>query len=628
MPETGLRKRRRKPHELPGRRETLRLALAPPERLTVSTWAERNRVLGEESAEPGRWRNWRFPYLIGVMDAFNDSDAEVIVFCAAAQCGKTEALLNCLGFAIDQAPGTVLLVYPSEKDSDKMMGGRLRQMILTSPAVRRHLPGNSDDLGLKAIRLDRMTIWGAWSNSPGALASTPCQYVLLDEVDKFPAYSGKEANPIKLAAVRTRTFVGRRKILIPSTPTIDTGYIWGEWERSDQNRYWVPCIHCGAFQVLDFFQGIRWEKDCPISDIRDKGLAWYECERCHERIPDERKGDMVACGKWAPHGIVVNDQGELEGEAPRGRRRGFHINALYSPFVSFGEVVVEFLESKNQPDLLQNFFNSTLALPWREKVESVTEAKIRATRRTYPAGLPPQEARILTAGVDVQGDVLWFVVRAWGVGERSWLIRHGFVTSWEELAQVLGARYGALAIERAFVDSGFRTEEVYEFTRKHRPVTWPSKGSNNPALVTSMRTSKPDPSTLLWTFKADYYKDKLSRLINTKPGEPGEWTTHQEIEDEYVRQMTSERRVVKRGPHGRTLTWEPLTEGTPNHLWDCEVLAVLAADSLGVRYLEIYTPSAGTAGPPAAPRRERDREDGWLQDKESDWLTGGSIWDG
>ena len=45
----------------------------PPERLTVSQWAEKNRRLSpESSAEAGPWRNERTPYLVDIMDAFTD----------------------------------------------------------------------------------------------------------------------------------------------------------------------------------------------------------------------------------------------------------------------------------------------------------------------------------------------------------------------------------------------------------------------------------------------------------------------------------------------------------------------------------------------------------------------------
>ena len=45
-------------------------AIRPPPNVSVSEWATQNRVLSPEaSAEQGRWRNSRTPYLVEIMDA-------------------------------------------------------------------------------------------------------------------------------------------------------------------------------------------------------------------------------------------------------------------------------------------------------------------------------------------------------------------------------------------------------------------------------------------------------------------------------------------------------------------------------------------------------------------------------
>ena len=75
---------------------------APPDDLTVSQWADRHRRLSPEtSAEAGPWRTARTPYLKEPMDAFNDPKVTNIVMVAASQVGKSEFLLNCIGYVID-----------------------------------------------------------------------------------------------------------------------------------------------------------------------------------------------------------------------------------------------------------------------------------------------------------------------------------------------------------------------------------------------------------------------------------------------------------------------------------------------------------------------------------------------
>ncbi|MDE6838731.1 MAG: phage terminase large subunit family protein, partial [Acutalibacter sp.] len=90
-------------------------SLLPPEDLNVSQWAEKYRMLDSKtSALPGPWRNSMTPYLVGVMDALGDYETEEIVLCKSAQLGGTEAILNALGYIIQQDPSPTMVVYPSD----------------------------------------------------------------------------------------------------------------------------------------------------------------------------------------------------------------------------------------------------------------------------------------------------------------------------------------------------------------------------------------------------------------------------------------------------------------------------------------------------------------------------------
>ena len=80
---------------------TLKSALLnfkPPEQITVKEWADKYRRLSpENSAEPGRWRTDRTPYLEEIMDAFTDPKIRRIAVAASSQVGKTEMEMNMLG---------------------------------------------------------------------------------------------------------------------------------------------------------------------------------------------------------------------------------------------------------------------------------------------------------------------------------------------------------------------------------------------------------------------------------------------------------------------------------------------------------------------------------------------------
>lgn len=71
-----------------------REGLMPDPLLTVSEWADRHRMLSSKaSAEPGRWRTSRTPYLREIMDCLSPtSGVERVVFMKGAQLGAPLAL--------------------------------------------------------------------------------------------------------------------------------------------------------------------------------------------------------------------------------------------------------------------------------------------------------------------------------------------------------------------------------------------------------------------------------------------------------------------------------------------------------------------------------------------------------
>lgn len=113
-------------------------AVMPPEDLTVTQWAEKNRRLSAESAaETGPWRTQRTPYLRAPMDAFTDPKARRIVMVAASQVGKSEFLNNVIGYIIDEDPGSILFVHPTSIDAKEYSKLRIAPMIRDCPTLRK-----------------------------------------------------------------------------------------------------------------------------------------------------------------------------------------------------------------------------------------------------------------------------------------------------------------------------------------------------------------------------------------------------------------------------------------------------------------------------------------------------------
>ena len=294
--------------------------LCPPEQITVSEWAEEYRVLDtKSSAMPGAWSNSVAPYLTGIMDEFNNYETEEIIFCKPTQVGGTEALQNMIGYIVMQDPSPTMIVYPTDVLAKSISENRLQPMFRSTPELKKKYDENSSVLELQ---FEGMYISLVGSNSPSGLASKPIRFLMMDEVDKYPGASNKEADPIKLARERTKTF-HNRKIYITSTPTIKNGHIWKAKESADiEKHYFVPCPHCGEY--IEFkFSNIRFPDEEGMSYVDRAELSAYVCQKCGCIISDNDKHSMLRLGEWRT----------VRRSTKYARTVAFWINTLYSPFV-------------------------------------------------------------------------------------------------------------------------------------------------------------------------------------------------------------------------------------------------------------------------------------------------------
>ena len=573
--------------------------------MSVSQWADRYRILSaKDSAAPGRWHTSRTPYLQAIMDAFTQPGIHDITFVAGTQLGKTAAEQNMMGYAIDQAPGPMLIVYPTDKLAEFTSQNRIKPMIaLSKPLAEKFDAEHSQKLELQ---FQGMYIALVGANSPSGLASRPVQYVFFDEIDKFPKWSGQEAGPLELAEERTKTFYNK-KIVKVSSPTLKTGNIWKGWEQADARyEYYVPCPHCGAYQVLTMKQ-LKWPEGANAYDARD--AAEYHCISCNNLIDDRQKMDMLRHGKWK----AINKPPK------RVHSVAYHLSSFYSPWLTFGDMAYKFLSAKDEPERLMNFINSWLAEPWENKANRMQSDTILNKRLNYLRGTMPAEAQLLTCGVDVQLDHFWYSVRAWGPHLTSWLVDYGRVETWGDVETVINRDYAdtngeVRNINLACIDSGYNTDEVYSFCAQHMDVAIPTKGSSTP-LRARYSVTVLDKAVgfglRLYNFDTNQMKDFIAGRLGVDAGAAGSWNVCKDVEPYYADQICAEQKVEYKDKKGRiTLRWEPISSHAQNHLLDTETNNALAAEILGVRYLM----------EPDTEEMSETEENDWLGDAGKDWF--------
>ncbi len=579
-----------------------RRGVRPDANLTVSAWADQHRWLSSRaSAEPGRYRTARTPYLREIMDALSPGHpAQRISFMKAAQVGATEAGNNWIGFVIHHAPGPMLAVLPTVEMAKRSSRGRIDPLIADSAALRERVqPARSRDAGNSMLSKEFpggiLVLTGA--NSATGLRSMPARYIFLDEVDAYPASADEEGDPVTLAEARTTTFAHRRKVFMVSTPTIrGLSRIEREFEASDQRRYFVPCPHCGHMQWLQF-ERLRWEKDQPETTA-------YHCAGCERPIAEHHKTAMLEAGEWRATAVPADP-----------RAIGFHLSALYSPigWKSWAQIARDWLAAQGSDEMLRAARNTLLGETWVESGEAPDWQRLADRREAYGAQIPAG-GLFLTAGADVQKDRIEVDVWAWGRGGTSWLVDHIVIPGgpddpqcWEKLTALLGQtwthEHGAvMTLAKLAIDTGYESAAVYAWARQQGTAqVAPVKGMegfnratpvSGPTFVDATVNGKRlKRGARLWTvatatFKAETYRHlRLERLsdeerANGMSSPPGTVHLPNWADSEWLKQLVAEQLVTIRNKRGYARQeWQKMRER--NEALDTRVYARAAAWILG-----------------------------------------------
>jgi len=563
----------------------------PPEKLTLSQWADKFAFLSaESSAEAGRWHT--LPYQKGIMDAVTDPRVEQITVMKSARVGYTKILNHAIAFHIHQDPCPIMLIQPTIEDAQGYSKEEIAPMLRDTPVLAGLVSDAKAKDGANTILQKQFpggTLSLVGANSPRGFRRVSRRVVLFDEVDGYPPSAGTEGDQIKLG-IRRSEYYWNRKIIAGSTPTVkDFSRIERMFGETDQRRYFVPCPDCNHKQYLKW-ANMRWSNNDPST-------AAYCCESCGVLIPHSKKRWMVENGEW------------LATAPGNGRHIGFHIWAAYSysPNATWPHLVEEFLEAKTNPEALKTWVNTVLGETWEEDYASKIGADALLERcEAYEPDVLPAGALALTAGVDVQDNRLAVSVWGWGRDEEGWLIHHQEIFGdparaevWKQLDEVVLREWphelnGKLRPDVVAIDSGgHMTNEVYQYARERgRQGVVAIKGSSQRGKPPIGKASKVDLNSAGKSLKrgasvypvgGDTIKTTLfGRLRHNEIG-PGFLHFHNETGTEYFEQLTAEKQALRfvKGFPVREWVKKPSAR---NEALDCLVYAYAALNLMYQRY--------------------------------------------
>jgi phage terminase large subunit GpA-like protein len=540
-------------------------AFKPPEKLTLSEWADRFAYLSvESSAEGGRWHT--LPYQKGIMDAISDPKLEQITLMKSARVGYSKILNHVIAYHIHQDPCPIMLVQPTIEDAQGYSKEEIAPMLRDTPCLKGLVSEAKSKDGANTILQKQFpggTLSLVGANSPRGFRRVSRRVVLFDETDGYPQSAGAEGDQIKLGIRRTE-YYWNRTIVAGSTPTIkDFSRIERMFMQGDQRRYFVPCPKCEHMQYLKW-PSMRWSDNDPST-------AAYQCESCAELIPHAKKRWMVERGQWRPT------------SPGNGKHASFHIWAAYSysPNASWSNLVEEFLDAKTDAEQLKTFVNTVLGEVWEDEYASKIGASAlleRAAKETYEHRIVPAQVLAITIGCDVQDDRLSLSVWGWGREEEAWLIDRAKLYGdpsrpdvWKQLDEVLSAPFLSedgvdFKVSICAIDSGgHHTADVYSYARERAALgVIAIKGMSTKGKPPLGKASKVDlnrkgqvvrKGAQVFPVGSDTVKSLLFGRLKHNDMGPGYLHFYSTVGTDYFEELTAEKQILR------------YKQGYPQRMW-------------------------------------------------------------
>jgi phage terminase large subunit GpA-like protein len=590
--------------------------LIDKEKLSMDVWAEENYIIAEQTgaAMPGPWSNYYSPFLVEPMQRLSAIGECQVTIMSCSQWGKSVLSSIFIGHTVDQNPVSMLIVMPTETDANERINIIVRPTFKAIPKLLKHLvPPRPESLNSgKETVLDNMPLFIGWAGSPAALSDKAIGNLILDEVGKYPARSGREADPVSLAKKRQRTFKGRWKRLVISTPVLDDDLIHAEFKKGDMCQWWVKCPHCNDWHELSWWNVQIDKKETgefyEHEYYADGKHSRYVCPDCGALWSEQDRWLAASGGMWCPYGNKVIG-GKLEDVREDRKHYSYQGQALMiAPmFCTVSDLVADWVSANNskkagdiQP--LKDFYNSQLGLPWKEIQKKTQEQLIITHKGLHKNGFVPDYVQLVTQAVDVQKNHFRVQAVGWGYLYRSAIIYNARIEtgdtenieSWKVLEEFLKMTYPRmdkpdekLAPIVTGIDCGFNFDVAMNFCRK---ITWalviPVKGDDHVRGIYS-RNDKDYKPLSLYNLNVNEIKSTVFELLHRSqtPG-PGYMQVPADIEYITIQELCSEQQIIEKNKSRKIYRWIPKNESHPNnHAWDLAVYNKALADIKDVRML-------------------------------------------
>jgi len=529
--------------------------------------------------------------------------------------GKTESMFNIIGHRMDDGPYVpALYIGPTEKQVKSISKDRVDKMLRSSKSLWSKTE-RGQRYGVSEKWIAGVRLGFAWAGSATELASHPAGLALVDERDRMGNDVGGEGDPVELTRARLKNYPGS-KLGVFSTPTTEgASPVWDLLDSGTLHFWAWRCKHCKS-AFIPQLSLLTWEKGLSVE--ASAKTAVVACPHCGGMHDNRDKHNLNSGGFYIRHrklddrealktGVIKVLDNYIEDEEPQDTSTAsFWMSGLASPWASFFDVAKSLINAykSGEQERIQTVINTWGGELYRVKGEAPDWGEVGAKRLEYPPlTIPSRQIQVITLGADVQKYGIYYVIRAWGAMNESWLLDEDYLTGeteydnvWISLGQVLQKPILDRMINRAFIDSGYRPGDVhrrpdhavYTFCRRHPGIAFPTKGHDTqekPIKFNDMDYSPGGGKIIkggirLCHIDTDYFKRWIHGRIAWPDDQPGGWHLHANTSEDYCRQVVAEELVIKAS--GRPI-W--VRRSKDNHYLDCEVGATAAAQSLNIHKL-------------------------------------------
>lgn len=463
-------------------------------------------------------------------------------------------------------------------------------------------------------------------------ASHTARVIVMTELDKMdqPGEMSRESDPVTQIESRADAFSDHALIYGECTMTSKDGRIWQEiYKVGSGSEIHIRCPHCNAWQFPKRENLQRWQE--AESEGEARARTAYCCPHCEVYWSEKDREKALShdnvrmVHRWQ----TLTKTGRVRKKAKEAGRQstdtfGIHWNGFHNSLRTQANIGVEEWKARDAEDIPRELKEKRLcqfvwSIPYHEgdtedpqlDEEFLIQHIGKHEMWTIPKGENAQDTRFVTAAIDVQKKVVYFLVESWDLDLTCWTVGWDFrqIIPFERTidptpGEVLAALNSALEEIKKYnphsvwVDSGYKHHEsrrslIREWCRSKPGRVYSLVGRSHgqmekmvgkelvglpQSISEMMQERRQKDGTRLWFLDVDRLKDLVYFSFFRERNGPGYHYLPVELHGDtwYIKHMTGETREMKWTPgKGDVRTW--IQKRKRHDLLDCSAYAYAGA---------------------------------------------------